>query len=180
MNSSTDIESVPFTDVVIDNTPDRAARRLAQCMYDAVQAVLYRDEPVVIERLQPARGREGIDLVISAGGTLRRAMFSIDAPMHEAVPAFVRAALDSREPIDGPKMLDRVVARAKATGGAASVTADELEQLRREVRNAGGDLYPVAGLGPSRYSVPLPDPTGAGNGGTIEIVLDSDSPATRR
>lgn len=98
MNKETDIESVPFTEVVIDNTPDRAAKRLAQCMLEACTAVLYSDEAVVIERIQPARGREGIDLVISVGGTMRRAMLSIDAPMHEAVSAFVRGALDRRPP----------------------------------------------------------------------------------
>lgn len=66
-------------------------------------------------------------------------------------------------------LLDRVVARVKAAGTAASVTADELAQLRIELRNAGGDL--VAN-GPDRFIVPLPDPTGAGKGGSIEVVVD--------
>lgn len=244
MNSSTDIESVPFTDVVIDNTPDRAARRLAQCMLEAVQAVLYSDEAVVIERIQPARGREGIDLVISAGGTLRRAMFTIDAPVQEAVSALVRAALESSKPAgkdeptitlhrrpdgswlpvvcgsladmmqpgavldaleqaaeqvrkssteaaaaDEPKMLDRVVARAKSTGGAASVNFEELLQLKNEIESAGGRLL-VAGLPGKvidghtgrvlhqrghRYVVAA----GAGQG-DIEVELDSEPAGTQQ
>lgn len=63
----------------------------------------------------------------------------------------------------GAALLDRVVARVKAAGTAASVTADELAQLRIELRNAGGDL--VAN-GPDRFIVP------DGKGGSIEVVVD--------
>jgi len=63
-------------------------------------------------------------------------------------------------------LLDRVVARVKAAGTAASVTADELAQLRIELRNAGGDL-----VANDRFIAPLPDPTGAGKGGSIEVVV---------
>lgn len=69
--------------------------------------------------------------------------------------------------IKATPMLDRVVARAKAA--TTSVTADELAQLSAEVKNAGGRLRQV---GPSHYVVPLPDPTGAGNGGSLEVVVD--------
>ncbi len=102
---------------------------------------------------------------------------------HGIAALLVRDALDqkAREFAEAEKkwreapMLDRVVVRSKATGHAASVTADELAQLKIELEHAGGRLYPVAGLGPNRYVLNLPDPTGAGKGGSIEVVLDSDS-----